>query len=333
MNRRTLLLGAALRPARRASCARRKPTGRIGRSASSCRSRPGSFTDVAARLLAHRTDRTARPAGHRREPRRRPAARPAPQAVARAEPDGYTLLLSDIVAVDLARDLSQAALRSAARSRLHQPHRGLAGAPDGAARPRAYARSPNWSRSAKQKPGEIDVRLGRPGLVGAPGDGAVPRRRRHQGAARAVPRHRGGDRRDDRRPRRHGDRQPRLRPRAGAGRHPARPRHHRATSAARCCRTCRPSPRPASRASTCRTGSRSPRPPHTPQPIIERLNREVVRACAQPRLREAFAQAGRARRHLDAGGDDAPSRTRDRRLARRRRAREHHDPVIAGRRR
>jgi tripartite-type tricarboxylate transporter receptor subunit TctC len=29
-------------------------------------------------------------------------------------------------------------------------------------------------------------------------------------------------------------------------------------------------------------------PAGTPQPIIERLNREVVRACAQPRLREAF---------------------------------------------
>ena len=31
-------------------------------------------------------------------------------------------------------------------------------------------------------------------------------------------------------------------------------------------------------------------PAATPQPIVERLNREVVRACAQPRLREAFAK-------------------------------------------
>jgi len=31
-------------------------------------------------------------------------------------------------------------------------------------------------------------------------------------------------------------------------------------------------------------------PAATPAPIIERLNREVVRACAQPRLREAFAK-------------------------------------------
>src|SRR5262245_36068913 len=31
-------------------------------------------------------------------------------------------------------------------------------------------------------------------------------------------------------------------------------------------------------------------PANTPAPIIERLNREVVRACAQPRLREAFAK-------------------------------------------
>ena len=29
-------------------------------------------------------------------------------------------------------------------------------------------------------------------------------------------------------------------------------------------------------------------PGGTPAPIVERLNREVVRACGQPRLREAF---------------------------------------------
>jgi len=31
-------------------------------------------------------------------------------------------------------------------------------------------------------------------------------------------------------------------------------------------------------------------PAGTPVPVIERLNREVVRACTQPRLREAFAK-------------------------------------------
>jgi tripartite-type tricarboxylate transporter receptor subunit TctC len=31
-------------------------------------------------------------------------------------------------------------------------------------------------------------------------------------------------------------------------------------------------------------------PAGTPAPIIERLHRETVRACAQPRLREAFAR-------------------------------------------
>jgi tripartite-type tricarboxylate transporter receptor subunit TctC len=31
-------------------------------------------------------------------------------------------------------------------------------------------------------------------------------------------------------------------------------------------------------------------PAATPRPIIVRLNKEVVRACAQPRLREAFLQ-------------------------------------------
>ena len=31
-------------------------------------------------------------------------------------------------------------------------------------------------------------------------------------------------------------------------------------------------------------------PAGTPAPVIERLNREVVRACAQPRLRDAFAR-------------------------------------------
>lgn len=32
-------------------------------------------------------------------------------------------------------------------------------------------------------------------------------------------------------------------------------------------------------------------PAATPRPIIERLHREIVKACAQPRLREAFAKS------------------------------------------
>jgi len=31
-------------------------------------------------------------------------------------------------------------------------------------------------------------------------------------------------------------------------------------------------------------------PAGTPRPLVERLNREVVRACAQPKLQEAFLQ-------------------------------------------
>ena len=93
--------------------------------------------------------------------------------------------------------------------------------------------------------------------------------------------------RDGRRPRRHGDRQPLLRPVAGAGRHAARPRHHRRER----------SPLLPDVPTFAEAGE--PRfnmpywlalaaPAGTPAPIIERLNREIVRACAQPRLREAF---------------------------------------------
>ena len=52
----------------------------------------------------------------------------------------------------------------------------------------------------------------------------------------------------------------------------------------------RHSPRPDCLASTCPTGSHSPPPAATPPQIVERLNREVVRACAQPRLRDAFGK-------------------------------------------
>ena len=64
-----------------------------------------------------------------------------------------------------------------------------------------------------------------------------------------------------------------------------------ATSAASCCRKCRPSPRRVSRATTCPTGGASPRRPRRPRPIIDRLHREIVKACAQPRLREAFLKS------------------------------------------
>ena len=299
INRRTLLLGAALFGApRRPPCAgasqlagSRDPHHRAVRGGLVHRHRGAAARD--------RADRTARPAGRGREPRRR--RQHGRHAGGRARRAGrlHAAALRHL-AVDLARDLSEAAVRSAARSRVHQPHRGFARAPDGAPRPRrAHARRTGRARQAEA--GRADVRLRRARLVGAHGDGAVPRHRRHQGAARAVPRHRGGDRRDGRRPRRHGDRKPRLRPVAGAGRHLARPRHHgRAQSA-------------AARRADLRRG----RPAALRRAVLVRArgtrrNAAADRRAAQSRGRARLRPAAAARRVRQAGGasPSPPRRTR-----------------------
>ena len=77
----------------------------------------GSFTDIAARLLATElTEQLGQPVVV--ENRGGAGSTAGTQAVARAEPDGYTLVLSDISLSISPGDLSEAALRSVARSRL-----------------------------------------------------------------------------------------------------------------------------------------------------------------------------------------------------------------------
>ena len=98
-----------------------------------------------------RADRTARPAGRRREPRRRRQHDRHAGGRARRAGRLHAAALRHR-ALDLARDLSEAALRSAARSRLHQPHRGFAGAADGAPRPRrAHARRAGRARQSRSR--------------------------------------------------------------------------------------------------------------------------------------------------------------------------------------
>ena len=248
----------------------------------------GSFTDIAARLLATElTEQLGQPVVV--ENRGGGGSTTGTQAVARAEPDGYTLLLSDI----------SLSISPAIYPKLpYDPLRDLAFISRIADSPALLMVRPGLGvrtlaeliALGKAEAGRIDLRLRRARLVGAHGDGVVPRHRRHQGAARAVPRHRGGDRRDGRRARRHGDR--RASPPACRRCRPARSLGLGITGAQR-------SPLLPDVPTFAEAGL--PRfdlpywfalaaPAATPAPIIERLNREVVRACAQPRLREAFAK-------------------------------------------
>ena len=92
MDRRTLLLGAALTPFAAAAFAQSWPDRAIRIIVPFA---PGSFTDIAARLLATElTDQLGQPVVV--ENRGGAGSTAGTQAVARAEPDGYTLLLSDI---------------------------------------------------------------------------------------------------------------------------------------------------------------------------------------------------------------------------------------------
>ena len=265
---------------------------------------PGSFTDISARLLATElTEQLGQPVVV--ENRGGAGSTAGTHAVARAEPDGYTLLLTDNSLSISPGALSESALRSVARSRADQPHRGLALDPAGAPGPRRRARSPNWSRSASRsranspsaRAGRAHRRISRWSCCST--------RRRDQGAARAVPRRRGGDRGGHRRPRRHGDR---------AASPPA----------SRMCRPARCS------ASASRDAAQQPLLPEVPTfaeaglPRYDmsywlalaapagtpRADHRAAQPRGRPRLRAAAAarglrQAGRGRGHLDAGGDDA----------------------------
>ncbi len=92
MDRRTLLLGAAFTPLAAAAFGQNWPDRAIRIIVPFA---PGSFTDIAARLLATElTEQLGQPVVV--ENRGGAGSTAGTQAVARAEPDGYTLLLSDI---------------------------------------------------------------------------------------------------------------------------------------------------------------------------------------------------------------------------------------------
>ena len=242
MNRRTLLLGAAPRPARRQP----QPSARPDWPQQVVRIvvpfAPGSFTDVSARLLASElTEQLGQSVIV--ENRGGAGGTAGTTMVVRAAPDGYTLLLTDTslsispglypnLPYDPVKDLAQISrIADSPSILLVRPGLGP-----------THARGAGGAREAEA--GRDHLRLRRAGIVRASGDGIAAERHRHQGAACAVPRRRGRDRRSHRRPRRHGDREPRLGRRACAGRHAARPRRVGRASAARCCRRCRPSSRP-----------------------------------------------------------------------------------------
>ena len=313
MNRRMLLLGAAFAPLAMS----RHAFGQAGWPDRLLRIvvpfAPGSFTDISARLVAvELTEQLGQSVIV--ENRGGAGGTAGTVAVVRAAPDGYTLLLTDTslsispglypnLPYDPVRDLAQIS-RIADSPSILLVRPGLG--------PRTLA---ELVALAKQKPGRDHLRLGRAGIIRASRDGAAAQRRGSAGAARAIPRRGGGDRGSHRRPRRHGDREPRLGLGARAGRHAPRPRRVRRER----------SPLLPQVPTFIEAGQ--PRydmsywwgiaaPASTPRRSSSGSTARSCTPAAKPRLREAFLQAGRRRRHLDAGGDDAASRARDRRLAR-----------------
>ena len=327
MNRRTLLRAAALSPHRGD---RTSPSARPGWPDRPMRIVvpfvPGSFTDVSARLVANElTEQLGQPVVV--ENRGGAGGTAGTTVVVRAAPDGYTLLLTDTslsispglypnLPYDPVRDLAQIS-RIADSPSILLVRPGLG--------PRTLA---ELVALGEAEAGRAHLRLRRAGLVGASRDGAAAQRRGRPGAARAVPRRRGGDRRS-------------RSPAASTWRSRASPRVWRRCRAARCSASACPARSAARLLPQVPTFAEAGQPRYDMSVLVgyrgagrhaarrssSGCNREIVQACAKPRLREAFLQAGRRRRHLDAGGDDAASRARDRRLARRDRARQGHRPV------
>ena len=324
MNRRTLLLGAALAP-----LAASRAFGQAGWPDRLLRIvvpfAPGSFTDISARLVANEL---AEQLGQSVivENRGGAGGTAGTTAVVRAAPDGYTLLLTDTslsispglypnLPYDPVRDLAQIS-RIADLPSILLVRPGLG--------PRTLA---ELVALAKQKPERDHLRLGRPGIVRASGDGAAARTSPASG--RCTCRSAAWRRRS-----------PRWSPAASTWRSRAWPPAWRmcrparcsasacpARSAAPCCRRCRRSPRPASRAYDMSYWWGIAAPAGTPPPThraAQPRDRARLRAAAAAR---GVPQAGRRRRHVDAAGDDAASRARDRGLARGDRARQGPGPV------
>jgi len=283
MNRRTLLLGAALSPLiGRHGFGQTWPDRAIRIIVPFA---PGSFTDIAARLLATElTEQLGQPVVV--ENRGGGGSTTGTQAVARAEPDGYTLLLSDIalsISPAIYPKLPYDPLDLAFISRIADSPALLMVRPGLGVRTLA-----ELVAFGKQKPGELTFGSGGPGssahmamelFLDIAGIKAlhVPFR----GIAAAIGEMVSG----------------------------------RVDMAIGSLASGLSQVQAGTLLGLGITGARSPllpdvptfaeageprfnvpywfalaAPAATPAPIIERLNREVVRACAQPRLREAFAK-------------------------------------------
>jgi tripartite-type tricarboxylate transporter receptor subunit TctC len=245
---------------------------------------PGSFTDISARLVAvELTEQLGQSVIV--ENRGGAGGTAGTVAVVRAAPDGYTLLLTDTslsispglypnLPYDPVRDLAQIS-RIADSPSILLVRPGLG--------PRTLA---ELVALAKQKPGRSpSARAGRDRPRISRWSCCSTSRESRRCTCRS--RRGGGDRGSRRRPRRHGDREPGVGLGARAGRHAPRPR--RVGRAA--------SPLLPQVPTFIEAGQGGydmsywwgiAAPASTPPPIIERLNREIVRACGQSRLRDAF---------------------------------------------
>ena len=154
----------------------------------------GGQADLAARPVALALERILGKPVHRRQPRRRRRRSVGNAAAARAEPDGYTLLmtLSSLAVLPEAdrlfdRPVAYEVSQFAPVARvLADPT--LLAVPASA----PWKTLQDFVEDAKKRPGRNPLRLVRPLRHAACRDGDVRRERRHQAAARAVPRRRSG---------------------------------------------------------------------------------------------------------------------------------------------
>ena len=255
----------------------------------------GSATDITARTVV---DQVGRQIGQTFVVENRGGAGTTlgSNIVAKADPDGYTILVSSTSMVVVASTYANlpysvtddfVAGRRARRHSLFRRHGGEVQNPERADRNRQKAR--------RQHP----LRHRRRGQLRPPVHGAVAARRRISGQPRAVPRNAGGDDRDGRRPPRHVSD-------AGRKRHPALPRRqdqHARRELAEAAAD-HAGGRNASRAWPARR-----RIPVLGRRLCARQNAEADRRAAQPRDRRG-AERERSRRQdpcarRNADADDA----------------------------
>ena len=214
-------------------------------------------------------------------------------SVIRAPHDGYTLMVAQHQRARRQRQPAQEpALRSGQGFRADRADR--------RAFPRCWwstprcrcIRWPIWPQLAKATPGGLSY-----GSAGA-GTGAASQRRAARERARrgadacALQGHVAGDQRRGRRPHPVHVQPDPVRAAAGAGRQAPHARRHHGRARSRRSRTCRRSPRSASRASTRRPGSCWWRRPARRPASSRRLHREVRAVTVDPQVQSEFSRLG-----------------------------------------